>query len=220
MKSTDITFLHTADVHVKTFSNLLKKSKSTASVKHIVNTEILDCAVKSGITKQLENEVCELLITEALHSNIVVCTCSTLGGIAEKVAQHSGLNILRIDREMADIAVNSGKQILVLAALESTLQPTKRLMQSSQALQGTNNTIDYMVVEDSWDYFLAGQQHLYLSCIAAKIEKLQARYDCIVLAQASMAGAASLINKKGPLILSSPELGVDALLQKLVQQTV
>ena len=208
MKTIDITFLHTADVHVKTFSRLIEKSNVSVSVKHIVNSDLL------------EIDLTDLVKGLAQHSQWVVCTCSTLGGLAEKIKRENGHNVIRIDRAMADMAVNSGFKILVLAALPSTLVPTQLLIQSSQQLQGTENSIDYCVVDGSWDYFIANQQALYLQTIATKIEQKQSQYDCIVLAQASMAGAISLINKKGPLILSSPEIGVNALLKKLVEQAI
>lgn len=218
----DITFIHTAEVHVETFSALVNqynagKDNASITVKHVVNSELLERAVANGISTALTNEVEQLVLSHAKQSKLVVCSCSTLGSIVEAVTLNDGNKAIRIDRAMADVAVQAGQKILVLAALESTLLPTQQLMQSSQLKMATSNSIDYLVVTDSWSYFLAGKQQEYLQTIAEVIEDKQGSYDCIVLAQASMAGAIKHVKQAGPPILSSPEIGVESLMQSLVK---
>lgn len=213
---TDITFLHTAEVHIETFEKLINDKAPNLKVKHIVDSELLENAISHGLTESLKDKVADVLRSHSKHSRIMVCSCSTLGEIAEQTKLDDNKSAIRIDRAMADLAVNSGKNILVLAALESTLLPTEALMVSSRIKEKTDNNIDYCVVEGSWQYFLNANTTQYLQSIADTIEVKKAHYDCIVLAQASMAGAAELV-EKGPLILSSPSIGVDALLEKLVQ---
>jgi hypothetical protein len=231
MKKNEITFLHTAEVHVATFSDLVTKHQpnhaclSTLSTEHIVNSALLEEAMEKGITPELEVKIKTVCLNVAKNAQWVVCTCSTLGQVAEKIQLDNGSFVIRIDRAMTDLAVMSGNRILVLAALQSTLVPTEALMRSSQQKQQTLQGIDYCVVENSWQYFLKGQQRAYLQTIADVIddviEQERTKYDCIVLAQASMAGAIDLIKEikeKGPLILSSPEIGIEALLCKLAEQ--
>lgn len=217
---TDITFLHTAQVHVQTFSDLLHKQSTEFNVKHIVNASLLEDAMQNGLTGKLKSDVTRIIKTSSENSKFVVCTCSTLGEIAEGIVLNNGKFAIRIDRAMADLAVQSANNILVLAALESTLTPTQSLMESSQKTQKTVNNIDYCVIDNSWGYFLNGQFNDYLQSIATVIESKQADYDCIVLAQASMAGATKLITKKRALILSSPSIGVESLVSQLVEQAV
>lgn len=217
---TDITFLHTAQVHVQTFEQLVMRNNPDLKTRHIVESDLLENAITNGITPELESKIKALLVTHSQTSQLVVCSCSTLGGIAERTELTDGNFAIRIDRAMADLAVESGKNILVLAALESTLAPTATLMLSSQAKIYCKNRIDYCVVDNSWDFFLNGNTKQYLQRIADVIEEKQESYDCIVLAQASMAGAIKLIAEKRALILSSPEIGVKSLLKKLVKQTI
>jgi len=212
---TDITFLHTGEVHVQTFSKLLEKHSPNLNVKHIVNSQFLEAAMANGITDTLQSEVSTLLKNAAQTSKLVVCSCSTLGCIAENTVFENGDHALRIDRAMADLAVNSGVKILVLAALQSTIKPTAELMEASQKSQKTANTFDYCVVENSWQYFLNSQYAHYEQAIADIITQKQSGYDCIVLAQASMAGATKRVKEKRALILSSPEIGVKHLIAQL-----
>jgi hypothetical protein len=216
MFKNDITFLHTAEVHIETFSTLVEQQLNITS-QHIVKSELLEEAINNGVSTALENNIEQLCLEIAKESQLVVCTCSTLGQIAEKVMLENGSYVIRIDRAMADLAVTTGNRILVLAALQSTLEPTTYLMSSSQQNQQTENVITYCLVDNCWDYFLQGEQNTYLQSIADVIEQKQSDYDCIVLAQASMAGAIELIKYKRAPILSSPEIGVAALVKVLVK---
>lgn len=216
----DITFIHTGEMHVATFSALIENVDVDLSVNHLVNSDLLENAMNHGLSESLVNEIEQLVFEQAKQSQLVVCTCSTLGGIVEALQLEKGKEAIRIDRAMADIAVNIGKRILVLTALESTLSPTQELMQSSQLKMETHNIIDYCVVENSWQYFLTGDHNKYFQVIATAINEKQSDYDCIVLAQASMSGAVSLVSKKGPPVLSSPELGVKSMIKKLVKQAI
>ena len=216
-KKVDITFLHTGEVHVQTFKNLFKQYSQEFNIEHIVNSHMLEDAMENGITEKLETKVSNLLKEASRNSEIVVCSCSTLGCIAENTLLENGHHAIRIDRAMADFAVNNGNKILVLAALQSTIKPTSDLMKTSQQTQNTKNMIDYCVVENCWQYFLSGEYHLYEQAIAEVILQKQSEYDCIVLAQASMAGAGNLIKDKRALILSSPEIGVKNLVEKLIK---
>jgi hypothetical protein len=54
----------------------------------------------------------------------VVCTCSTIGDIAERFSP----SVMRVDRHMAISAIIFSR-IHVLASLKSTIQPTKQLVE-------------------------------------------------------------------------------------------
>lgn len=220
MQNVDITFLHTDDVHIETFSRLIDKQSLSIISRHVVHSELLKEAIDNGLTNGLESSIKSLCLGYGQNSALVVCTCSTLGSIAEQVILDNGQQVVRIDRAMADLAVLSANKILVLAALESTLKPTSSLMNSSQQKRQTQNEIEYCVVDNSWQYFLKGEQHAYFKSIADIIDQKQGDYDCIVLAQASMAGAIDLVLQNRALILSSPEIGIEAVVKKLVKQAV
>ena len=214
-ESVDITFLHTGEVHVKTFTDLLVRHSPNLIVEHIVNSDFLEQAMQLGITETLKTKVANTLKSASESSKLVVCSCSTLGQIAEQTKLNNDQYAIRIDRAMADFAVTTGNKILVLAALQSTIKPTSYLMQTSQQINKTENQIDYFVVEDCWQYFLDGEYLQYEQTIADVISEKQSNYDCIVLAQASMAGASKLVEQNRALIISSPEIGVKNLISRL-----
>jgi hypothetical protein len=65
----------------------------------------------------------------------------------------------------------------------------------------------------AWPKFAAGDKEDYFADIAAELHRAASQGDVIVLAQASMAGAATLCEDLPIPVLSSPRLGVEAAAQ-------
>jgi hypothetical protein len=139
---------------------------------------------------------------------VVVCTCSTIGGIAEKTATGGAFSALRIDRAMADRAVRTGPRVLIVAAVESTLEPTTALIVSAATQAGVGTRPSALLVEEAWAHFQAGDTGRYVETLAAAIRGAVGKADVVVLAQASMAPVTPLLADLGIDVLSSPGLGV------------
>jgi hypothetical protein len=108
---------------------------------------------------------------------------------------------------MAAAAVASGPRIVVVAALESTLEPTVALVREGAVGRGPVEPRT-LLVDDAWARFEAGDTDGYLRVIADAADSVTDA-DAIVLAQASMAPARHLTTTAVP-VLSSPELGLAA----------
>jgi hypothetical protein len=123
---------------------------------------------------------------------------------------------VRIDRAMADEAVRLGPKILLIAALESTLGPTRKLLEESSIALGTVIEVEHLVVAGAWTHFLRDDRISYIKAISASISAVAPHTaNVIVLAQASMAPAAQALNSLGIKILSSPNLGVQSVVAQL-----
>ena len=212
-----VAFLHTSPVHVATFERLMQAADPAIKVEHAVHEDLLADARRVGATDPgLVRRVHEAMRGAALGgASLVVCTCSTIGGSAESMPTGGHLTALRIDRAMADRAVQLGSRILVVAALESTLAPTADLIQESAATKGIRVAIDSLLVEGAWSHFLSGNQGAYIRSIADTIREARRSVDVVVLAQASMAPAADLLANLGVEVLSSPRIGVLSLVARL-----
>ena len=207
--SHDIAFLHTAEVHIQTFEKLVKQTNASLNVHHLVDATLLSDAVANGITDNLRARVVAAMNAAAISGvRVVVCTCSTIGGIAENALSTTPTRSMRIDRAMADIAVENSQKILVLAAVDSTLAPTKNLIDESSVMAGNNPEIYLRLIPDAWPLFEAGRMNEYYDCIAAYINQESKGYDCVILAQASMAPAAKRFDGSKILVLASPYPGV------------
>lgn len=213
-----IGFLHTAEVHVATFDHLVHSHLPGVGTVHAVEDDLLVRA-RAGGPDSVATEV--LRHVHALHgagADIICCTCSTIGGVAERVAGHLTVfrvgsvfrlgTVFRVDRPMARCAVRSGPRILVLAALDSTLEPTRALIEEEAATRGTTVQIEMVTVPDAWRYFERGDLAAYTEAVAATARARRNEADAVVLAQASMAGSESLLADLGIPVLSSPRLAI------------
>lgn len=205
-----LAFLHTAEVHVQTFGSLAREIAPELRVQHLVVEELLADARALGIDDAgLVARVHDAMRDAASDgASVVVCTCSTIGGIAEKTATGGAFAALRIDRAMADRAVRNGPRVLIVGAVESTIDPTLSLVLSAARQAGVGIRASTLLVDDAWVHFQSGDTARYIATLAESIRAAADGIDVIVLAQASMAPVTGLLADLGVDVLSSPQLGV------------
>ena len=207
---TTVGFLHTADVHVATFTRLLAAADPTAIGRHVVDATLLADARERGVDEELRARVVERLRSLAATVDVIVCTCSTVSGVAE-AAEAVGVPVVRIDRPMAREAVRAGRRIAVVAAVESTISPTLQLLGEEAAAAGVASDLVPRPCFDAWSHFEAGDHDAYLDAIARHVDQIAGDADVIVLAQASMAPAAQRCATTRP-VLTSPTVAIEAAL--------
>lgn len=207
-----ITFVHTSPLHVETFEQLAKDAAPEIATKHVVVAELLACAQSVGADDPDLVARVQGVMTQAAAagSSIVMCTCSTIGGAAERTPTYDRFRALRVDRAMADAAVLGGPRVLLVATAASTLGPTQRLLDESAAALGRVVEITHLLVPDAWAHFERGDVDAYIRCVAAAVRAAPSSTDVVVLAQASMAPAAEALSDLPVKVLSSPRMGVAA----------
>ena len=211
--SKTLALVHTMSTNIATFDRLLAEIDPTVAVKHVVDESLLHDARAHGITAEVAARIDHVLLDAADEDTaVVLCTCSTIGGAAEQTVAN-GQRVIRVDRAMAERAVELGDRIIVAAALESTIAPTTALIEDAAAQQGRNVTIVPLFCAEAWPYFEAGDPAGYAASVAATLHNTPLEGDVVVLAQASMAGAAALCEDLPVPILSSPRLGLEAALR-------
>ena len=216
----ELFFLHTAPVHVQTFEMLLRELRPQTRARHVVREDLLTAAQQEGTRSSAVGAAVTEAVAglEAAPGAVVLCTCSTIGGLAEAAAAVTGTTVIRVDRAMAERAVAAGPRIVVAAAASSTLAPTESLILEAACRAGASVRITPLVVEGAWPLFERGDLEAYLGKIA---DALKSATDCdvIVLAQASMAGAADRCRGLAVPLLSSPRLGLESALAALARDT-
>src|SRR5471032_2628384 len=95
----DIAFLHTSPVHVPTFEKLMQEVAPDLSDSHLVREDLLADAQRDGtqgaeLISRIEDAMRD---AGASGAAVVVCTCSTIGGVAEAMEGHAGFKAARID---------------------------------------------------------------------------------------------------------------------------
>lgn len=210
---TTIGFLHTANVHVATFNALVAEQSAHIQTCHLVVPSLLEQARSLGVDDLRVRRMVEVAVAElcdgAERPDVIVCTCSTVSGVAEQVPAR--VAVLRIDRPMAEAAVLAGCRLAVVTAVDSTVTPTISLLTECAVAAGAVVEIVSVPCSGAWLLFKAGDINGYLSALARHVDGLDASFDVVVLAQASMLRALDHIEPRtGRVVLASPPMAVAA----------
>ncbi len=202
-------FLHTAAGHVATFQTLLAARAPAVTDVHVVDETLLGDARRHSVDDDIRGRlgIC-LRDLVAQGADVIACSCSTLGGAAESLGPIDGIQVVRVDRTMAEKAVAIGGRIGVVAAVQSTLAPTRELLERCAAL----TDVDTVVIESpclgAWAFFEAGDVDGYVDRLANHVRDLADQVDVVVLAQASMVPAGDLLSDLRIPVLCSPASAV------------
>ncbi|RDG40008.1 aspartate/glutamate racemase family protein [Streptomyces corynorhini] len=200
-----LALLHTSPLHVPVFDALAAADHPGLGLRHLVHEELLVRARAAGPGAVADRVGAVLAGAVAAGASAVLCTCSTLGAVAESTAPALGVPVLRIDRPMAGAAASAGR-VAVVATVESTLGPTAALIREEAA--GRDVTVRTVLVEGAWALFEAGDRDGYLDAVAAAADDVTGA-DVIVLAQVSAADAAERVTSALP-VLVAPRSGLAA----------
>src|SRR5690606_33858249 len=210
-----LAFLHTARPNNALFSDLIQRIDPTVTVHHeLVEAVMLEAAGTGTLTGGMRDRT-ETTIRSLAYAGarLIVCTCSTIGAVAESTVLEAGKRVMRIDRPMAEAAVSSGRRVVVATTLRSTVEPTMNLLQQVAAEMAKGVELTELACEPAWAHYERGDLDAYAAAIADCVTRGVGSDDQVVLAQASMAPAAALLATRGIAALSSPELGVRAALE-------
>ena len=210
-----IACLHTATSNIEVFDTAARTLGIAPDViRHEVRADLLAAAEHAGhLTDEIAEATASALLALARHADVVVLTCSTLGPSIEHIPADTQVPVLRADEALATEAVRSGNQVVVLCAVETTLETTSRLFHT--AARQSNAVIDVQWVAGAWALFKAGDIEAYLKSIARAADSAyEAGASVVALAQASMSAAAGLV-MSGPPPLSSATAGLTAAVQAI-----
>ncbi|MFC5638925.1 aspartate/glutamate racemase family protein [Streptomyces bullii] len=203
-----LALLHTSSLHVPVFDALRDEAHPGLELRHFVDEALLSRARAAGPDAVADEVSVWLRRAVAEGARAVLCTCSTIGGVAEAAAAGAGVPVLRVDRPMAAAAVAAGPRVVVLATSESTFGPTVSLIKEEAHRAPQPVEVRTRLVEGAWARFEAGDTDGYVRMVAAAADAVTGA-DSIVLAQASMTPAQHLTTTPTP-VLSSPRPGLAA----------
>jgi hypothetical protein len=210
-------FLHTASAHAETFDLLMEELAPSLEREHLVRPALLQRARLAGAADRRLRLDVSTAIAAFRDPTLVLCTCSTIGGLAEQCGRERGVDVLRVDRPMAERAVRSGQRIAIVAALASTLAPTRTLLESlAREAELSVELVDAPCL-DAWPLYEAGDEVGFHRRVASHVETLDRSCGAVVLAQASMEPAARIVSRAVP-VLASPRLAVEAVYRLLTTE--
>jgi len=201
-----LTLLHTAELHRGAFDALRDGIAPDARLRHVVRPDWLERA-KGGTPPDVAQEIAEVV---GAAGGPVLCSCTTIGAAAEAAGA------MRIDWPMMQAAARRGGVVMLAYAAESTVGPSRALLERAMRAEGGTGQVHMLSLTAFWPLFQAGEHEAFEAAIAAAIREAAPdveALDAVVLAQASMAGAARRLGDLGVPVLASPELALRAALE-------
>lgn len=203
-----IAFLHTGAVVIAPVMDLAREVLPDASTVNYLDDKIVADLGDSERAASVPERVTDLVkAAQSAGADVVMLTCSSISQLASPISAAVGIPVLRIDEAMADAAVRTGDRIAVLATLSTTCAPTMALIRERAELAGRDPQIVSEVIDGAFAAVSSGDRDTHDRLVAAAIERNAADVDVIVLAQASMASAASAVEVDVP-VLTSLEPGI------------
>lgn len=199
-----IACLHTAAGNLAVFDAACPPG---AKLTHTLREDLLkDAESAGGLTEEIAARTAAAL--EALATpgvDAVLLTCSTVGPGAARAK--APVPVLRVDAALAEEATRGGGRVVVLCAVETTVEPTRAIFAEAASRHGA--TLDVRLVPGAWAAFRGGDPARYHAIIAEAAEAAFAEgASQVALAQASMTGAVALARGRKP--LASPPVGLSA----------
>lgn len=212
MKQKTLGLIHTSATLVPVFQELCKDTLSGVNIFNIVDDSLIKDVINRGeLTPLTARRVVDYVgSAEAAGADFIMVTCSSIGAAVEASAALTKVPVLRVDQPMADLAVQTGKRIGVIATLPTTLAPTSDLVKRRAAAAGKEIELTSRLCEGAFDALMSSDAAKHDQMVAEALKELSTQVDVIVLAQASMARVVDTLpeaDKKVP-ILASPPLAV------------
>lgn len=153
--------------------------------------------------KRLYNDITTAEMTGA---DMILVTCSTLSPIVNMIRPFIKVPLIAIDDAMGKKAVTYGEKILILATAGSTRKPLTDKLMTEAAKIGKQITVDFRDNAEAFRAMKAMEMEKHDELLLDMAKEIKG-YDCVVLAQASMAHLDMQMEEicKIP-VLSSPTL--------------
>lgn len=152
---------------------------------------------------------------EMTGADMIVVTCSTLTPVVNMIRPFVRVPLIAIDDAMGRKAVTCGDRILVLATAGSTEGPMREKLNAEAAKLGKSIQIDFQANAEAFQAMKAVQMERH-DAILLDMAKNISGYDCVVLAQASMAH----LDQKIEAICKIPVLSSPGLCMEQVKETL
>lgn len=206
-----VALIHTGFVLVKNLTDLFIKLALPAELINIVDDSLLKDVIAAGkVNKGVIRRMCGYMIAaEVAGAEVILNVCSSVSEVVDVAENLVNIPIIKIDEPMAEMAVEKGENIGVLATLKTTLDPTCRLLEKKARAIDKEIHIKRDLCPGAFDRLIAGDLQKHDTMVLERIRRLSKQVDLIVLAQGSMARLVPQLKQETSIpVLTSLESGV------------
>ncbi len=211
--ASELALIHTVSPLIEVFNKLGAELLPGVQLRHILDEPLL-VRIRQRGRLALEDSTrlqSHAVIAEQVGADVVLVTCSALTPYVDDARQKVGIPVVKIDEAMIAEAVSKGARIGVVATNETTLEPTRQLLQAQADLSGRQIETELALVEKALAALMSGDGATHDRLVKNTVLEMAPRVEVVVLAQASMARVLDVIPEAGRKvpILSSPHLALE-----------
>ena len=207
--------IHTSATLVEPFKKLCDELIPHVDVQNIADDSLIRDVIAEGTVTDSVSQRLQQHLQSAASSgaDMIMVTCSSIGGAAESSQSCVSVPVVRVDQAMADQAVATGARVGVIATLPTTLAPTADLIKRRAQVAGKSVEVIAKLCDGAFGELMRGNAPEHDHMVREALEELMQDVDVIVLAQASMARVVAQLPDDATRkpILSSPRLAIEAL---------
>jgi Asp/Glu/hydantoin racemase len=215
MQQKTLGLIHTSATLVPVFAELCNQYLPNIKVFNIVDDSLIKNVIACNeLTPATARRVVNYVgSAELAGADYILVTCSSIGTAVETAASLTNVPVIRVDQPMADLAVQTGKRIGVIATLSTTLQPTSDLVKRRALFAQKEIELTAVLCKGAFEALMSGDTIAHDAMVAEALGELVKKVDVIVLAQASMARVVDSlsISEKSIPILASPTIAIQYL---------
>jgi Asp/Glu/hydantoin racemase len=207
-----LVMVHTVPPLLGVFDRLGAELLPGVKLMHVLDEPLLERVRQRGSLAPEDSERLRthVAVAEEVGASAVLVTCSTVSPSVDDVRPLVHIPVIKIDEAMIEKAVATGNTIGVIATNETTLEPTRLLLQTQAARVGKDIQVELMLVEKALPALMEGDGRTHDDLVKQSVVKLMETVDLVILAQASTARVLDVlpeVERRVP-VLSSPHLAL------------
>ena len=210
--------VETSAVSSVVLKELIKKKDPSVQIQEIIDSSLLDEVVANGgVTPHVRHRMLTYFqFAEEMGADIILNQCSSVGDVACWAQSKISIPIVSIDKGMAIKAVQTGKKIGMVATVNTTVEPSRNnILRTAKELNKEIELTTYLVDGAMELLIKTGDVETHNKMVLDTVYKAAEENDVVVLAQGSMIVLMDQLKETKVPVLSSPELGVEYLMEQM-----
>ena len=181
-------------------------------VINIVDESLLREAKEKGVTPNILSKMSMYLqCAEKSGADIILNQCSSVGEAVDILQKFVSVPYIKIDKPMADKAVELGSNIAVIGTVSSTLIPSCDIIKKAAEEKGKKVNVKPCLLDGVIELLSTEEgKAKHDEIVINEVYKQAEENDVVVLAQASMYRIMEKLGETKVPVLASPEIAITA----------
>lgn len=215
-----IGLVHTTVNSIQPINDAFKQYVSDVKVMNFLDEGLMeDINSKGKVTPSMIRQLLQLIDrAEKSGAEGVLLNCSIFSPFVEDIQNVCDIPVLSADIAMLEYAVETARNIVVIATVEAAGPTTTKLLQEIAARERKDVTVQTKVISEAFLALKDGDVKKHNQLIKESIVEADQECDVIILAQMSMVRVLSEVSEIRTPILTSPAISAKAIMDKVMQR--